>query len=214
MNLILFGAPGAGKGTQANYIGKKFNLYQLSTGDLLRNEIKNKTEIGKKIELIIDQGDFVTDNIVNELLKKVITNSLYRNRIIFDGYPRNITQAENLELMLNSDNQSINFIFFLKVNRETIEKRILGRITCEKCNKTFNEYLNKKEEIEKHKCGSKYLKKRKDDNEDAIITRYDEYIKKTKPVLDFYSSRSYFHELDGSQKIQAITNKIVQILTV
>ena len=214
MNLILFGAPGAGKGTQANYIGKKFNLYQLSTGDLLRNEIKNKTEIGKKIELIIDQGDFVTDNIVNELLKKVITNSLYRNRIIFDGYPRNITQAENLELMLNSDNQSINFIFFLKVNRETIEKRILGRITCEKCNKTFNEYLNKKEEIEKHKCGSKYLKKRKDDNEDAIITRYDEYIKKTKPVLDFYSSRSYFHELDGSQKIQAITNKIEQILTV
>ena len=214
MNLILFGAPGAGKGTQANYIGKKFNLYQLSTGDLLRNEIKNKTEIGKKIELIIDQGDFVTDNIVNELLKKVITNSLYRNRIIFDGYPRNITQAENLELMLNSDNQSINFIFFLKVNRETIEKRILGRITCEKCNKTFNEYLNKKEEIEKHICGSKYLKKRKDDNEDAIITRYDEYIKKTKPVLDFYSSRSYFYEIDGSQKIQAITNKIEQILTV
>ena len=214
MNLILFGAPGAGKGTQANYIAKKFNLYQLSTGDLLRNEIKNKTEIGKKIELIIDQGDFVTDNIVNELLKKVITNSLYRNRIIFDGYPRNITQAENLELMLNSDNQSINFIFFLKVNRETIEKRILGRITCEKCNKTFNEYLNKKEEIEKHKCGSKYLKKRKDDNEDVIITRYNEYIKKTKPVLDFYSSRSYFHELDGSQKIQAITNKIEQILTV
>ena len=214
MNLILFGAPGAGKGTQANYIAKKFNLYQLSTGDLLRNEIKNKTEIGKKIELIIDQGDFVTDNIVNELLKKVITNSLYRNRIIFDGYPRNIIQAENLELMLNSDNQSINFIFFLKVNRETIEKRILGRITCEKCNKTFNEYLNKKEEIEKHKCGSKYLKKRKDDNEDAIITRYNEYIKKTKPVLDFYSSRSYFHKIDGSEKIQAITDKIEQILRV
>ena len=74
--------------------------------------------------------------------------------------------------------------------------------------------INKKEEIEKHICGSKYLKKRKDDNEDAIITRYNEYIKKTKPVLDFYSSRSYFHELDGSQKIQAITNKIEQILTV
>ena len=214
MNLILFGVPGAGKGTQANYIAKKFNLYQLSTGDLLRNEIKNKTEIGKKIELIINQGDFVTDNIVNELLKKVITNSSYRNRIIFDGYPRNITQAENLELMLNSNNQSINFIFFLKVNRETIEKRILGRITCEKCNKTFNEYLNKKEEIEKHECGSKYLKKRKDDNEDVIITRYDEYIKKTKPVLDFYSSRTYFHEIDGSQKIQVITNEIEHIFKV
>ncbi len=213
MNLILFGAPGAGKGTQANYIAKKFNLYQLSTGDILRNEIKNKTETGKKIEKIINQGDFVTDNIINELLKKIITSSSCKNRIIFDGYPRNITQAENLELILNADNQSINFIFFLKVNRETIEKRILGRITCEKCNKIFNEYLDSIE-IEKHECGNNFLKKRKDDNEEALIIRYDEYMKKTKPVLDFYSSRSYFHEIDGSQKIQAITNKIEQILVV
>ena len=85
MNLILFGAPGAGKGTQANFIAKKFNLFQLSTGDILRNEIYNKSEIGKKIEQIINQGDFVTDNIINELLKKVISNPSYRNRIIFDG---------------------------------------------------------------------------------------------------------------------------------
>ena len=214
MNLILLGPPGAGKGTQAQFIANKFNLYQLSTGDLLRNEIKNKTETGKKIDQIISQGEFANDEIVNKLLKTVITNPSYRNRIIFDGYPRNITQAENLEIMLNEDNQSVNFILFLKVTREVIEKRILGRITCEKCNQTFNEYLNKKEEIEKHECGSKYLKKRKDDNEDVIITRYNEYMKKTKPVLDFYSSRSYFHEIDGSQKIQAITNKIEQILTV
>ena len=213
MNLILFGAPGAGKGTQANYIAKKFNLYQLSTGDLLRNEIKNKTEIGKKIDHIIAHGDFVVDKIVNQLLKTVIKNSSNRNNIIFDGYPRNISQAQNLEITLNEDSQSINFIFFLKATREIIEKRILGRITCEKCNKTFNEYLDK-DEIEKHECGNNYLKKREDDNQEVIITRYDEYMKKTKPVLDFYSSRSYFHELDGSQKIQAITNKIEQILTV
>ena len=179
MNLIIFGPPGAGKGTQSQNIAKKFNLYKLSTGDLLRNEIKNKTEIGKKIEQIIDHGDFVTDDIVNKLLKIVITNPSYRNRIIFDGYPRNITQAENLEIMLNEDNQSVNFILSLKVTREVIEKRILGRITCEKCNKTFNKYLNK-EEIEKHECENKYLKKREDDNQEAIITRYDEYMKKTK----------------------------------
>ena len=96
MNLILLGPPGAGKGTQAQFIVNKFSLYQLSTGDLLRNEIKNKTEIGKKIGQIIAHGDFVVDEIVNKLLKKVITNSAYRNGIIFDGYPRNITQAENL----------------------------------------------------------------------------------------------------------------------
>jgi len=213
VNLILLGPPGAGKGTQAQFIVNKFSLYQLSTGDLLRTEIKNKTEIGKKIDQIIAHGDFVVDEIVNKLLKKVITNSAYRNGIIFDGYPRNITQAENLEIILNADNQSINFILFLKITREVMEKRILGRITCEKCNKTFNKYLNN-EEIEKHKCGNNYLKKREDDNQEVIITRYEEYMKKTKLVLDFYSSRSYFHEIDGSQEIQAITNKIEQILTV
>ena len=213
MNLILLGPPGAGKGTQAKFIAKKFNLYQLSTGDLLREEIKNKTEIGKKIKHVIAHGDFVVDEIVNQLLKTVTTNPSNRNSIIFDGYPRNINQAENLETILNADNQSINFILFLKVTREVIEKRILGRITCEKCNKTFNKYLNN-EEIEKHKCGNNYLKKREDDNQEVIITRYAEYMKKTKPVLDFYSSRSYFYEIDGSQKIQAITGKIEQILAV
>ena len=213
MNIILFGPPGAGKGTQSQKIAKKFNLHQVSTGDLLRNEIKNKSDIGKNIEQIISQGDFVTDDIVNKILKTVIINPLYRNRNIFDGYPRNTTQAESLEIMLNSDNQSINFILFLKVNREIIEKRILGRIICEKCNKTFNEYLTK-EEIENHKCGKNYLKKRKDDNLETIINRYDEYVKKTKPVLDFFSQRSYFHEIDGSQKIHEITSKIEQILTV
>ena len=110
MNLILLGPPGAGKGTQAQFIAKKFNLYQLSTGDLLRDEIKNKTEIGKKIEHIIAQGDFVVDEIVNQLLKTVTTNPSNRNSIIFDGYPRNINQAENLETILTAYNQSINFL--------------------------------------------------------------------------------------------------------
>ena len=213
MNIVIFGPPGAGKGTQSNFIVSQYDLFQLSTGDLLRKEIKNKSEVGNKIEQIIDQGDFVSDDIVNELLKKFITNSSHRNRIIFDGYPRNITQAKNLEIMLNTDNQSINCILFLKVNREIIEKRILGRLICEKCNETLNEYFDK-EEIEKHKCGATYLKKRNDDNEETIITRYEEYIKKTKPVLDFYSSRTYFHEIDGSQKIPVITNKIDDILKV
>ncbi len=213
MNVIIFGPPGSGKGTQSQNLVNKFDLHQVSTGDLLRLEIKEKSEIGKKIEKIIEQGDFVKDNIVNELLNRVITNPKYKNKIVFDGYPRNINQAETLEVMLNSNNQSINFILFLKVSREIIEKRILGRIICEKCNKTMNEYFNEKE-IVNHECGKNYLKKRKDDNQAAIITRYDEYMAKTKPVLDFYSTRSYSHEIDGNQKIQVIKGKIEDILKV
>ena len=213
MNVIILGSPGSGKGTQSQNIIKNFQLHQVSTGDLLRNEIKKKSEIGKKIEKIIYQGDLVSDDTVNKLLKNVITNPKNRNKIIFDGYPRTFNQAKTLEIMLNEDNQSINFILYLNVSREIIEKRILGRIICEKCNKTMNKYLNK-DEVDRHECEKKYLVKRKDDNQETIITRYEEYIKKTKPVLDFYSSRSYFHQIDGSEKIQVITDKIEQILRV
>ena len=207
----MLGSPGAGKGTQAQNIVNKFNLNQISTGDLLRNEIKNKTDIGREIEKIISKGDFVTDEIVDRLLKKVVISANIRNNIIFDGYPRNINQAENLELILNSDNQSINYILFLKVPRNIIEKRILERITCEICNKSYNEFIDKKE-IANHKCGSKYLIKRKDDNNEAVINRYDEYMKKTKLVLDYYSSRNNFYEIDGSDEIEVISSKIEQIL--
>ena len=207
----MLGSPGAGKGTQAQNIVNKFNLNQISTGDLLRNEIKNKTDIGREIEKIISKGDLATDEIVDRLLKKVIISANIRNNIIFDGYPRNINQAENLELILNSDNQSINYILFLKVPRNIIEKRILERITCEICNKSYNEFIDKKE-IANHKCGSKYLIKRKDDNNEAVINRYDEYMKKTKLVLDYYSSRNNFYEIDGSDEIEVISSKIEQIL--
>ena len=213
MNIILFGPPGAGKGTQAQNIVEKFNLFQISTGDLLRAEIKNKTELGKQIEQIINRGDFVTDKIVNNLLEKTIKKDLYRNKIIFDGYPRNINQAKSLEMMLKKDNQSINYILFLSVSKKTIEKRILGRVVCEKCKKTLNEYYDI-EVLKNHKCGNKFLKKRKDDNQQTIVNRYDEYMKQTKPVLDFYSSIKNFHEIDGSQKIDEITRKIEQILKV
>ena len=207
----MLGSPGAGKGTQAQNIVNKFNLNQISTGDLLRNEIKNKTDIGREIEKIISKGDLATDEIVDRLLKNVVISANIRNNIIFDGYPRNLNQAENLELILNSDNQSINYILFLKVPRDIIEKRILERITCEICNKSYNEFIDKKE-IANHKCGSKYLIKRKDDNKETVINRYDEYMKKTKLVLDYYSSRNNFYEIDGSDEIEVISSKIEQIL--
>ena len=187
MNVIIFGPPGAGKGTQAINISKKFNLYQISTGDLLRNEVKNKTEIGKDIENIISKGDFATDEIVNELIKKVIFDKNKKNKLIFDGYPRSVSQAKNLESMMNESNQKIDFIFFLNVSKDTIISRIEKR---------------------------KVLEKRADDNLTTILKRYETYMMTTKPVLDFYSKKSNFYEIDGSEKIIEISTKIEQILSV
>ena len=213
MNIILFGPPGAGKGTQAQSIVEKYNYFQLSTGNLLRDEVKLKTSLGIEIELLISQGKFVSNEVVNILLRQSITNLKFRDRIIFDGYPRNVEQAKNLELILKEFNQTIGHIIFLNVSKEIIEKRIMGRVTCEKCYITMNEFFNK-EQIELHPCGKEFLKKRKDDNVDIVIARYDTYMKTTKPVLDFYSKNENFTEIDGAAEIEQITSKINQVLKV
>ena len=213
MNIILFGPPGAGKGTQAQQIVKKHNYFQLSTGDLLRNEIKKKTDLGKEIEGIISKGNFASDEIVNKLLKNTILNLKFRDRIIFDGYPRSIEQAKNLDLILNEFDQKIDLIISLVVPREIIEKRIIGRVTCDKCNLTLNEFFNK-EEIDLHPCGKEYFIKRKDDNLETIMSRYDIYTKTTEPVLNFLSKNSNFHEIDGTLEIDEITTKIDTFINV
>ncbi len=187
MNVVIFGPPGAGKGTQAQYIAEKFNLHQVSTGDLLRIEIKNKSEIGKEIEEIISKGDFATDDIVNKIIKNIIFDPKKKDKLIFDGYPRSLSQAKNLDLLLNNSNQKINFIFFLNVNKDTIIKRIEKR---------------------------KILEKRTDDDLNTILKRYDTYMETTRPVLDFYSKNANFYEIDGDEKIEEISSKIEQILTV
>jgi adenylate kinase len=213
VNIILFGPPGAGKGTQAQFIVKKYNYFHLSTGNLLREEIELKTSIGKKIDKLIANGKFASDEIVNLLLKKSVTNLKFRDRIIFDGYPRNVDQAVNLDLILKEFNQTTGHIIFLNVTRDIVEKRIMGRLTCDKCQMTMNEYFNK-DQINLHPCGKEHLKKRKDDNLDIIVKRYDAYMTNTQPVLDFYKKNANFSEIDGAAEIEQITNKISQLLEV
>ena len=213
MNIILFGPPGAGKGTQAQFIVKKHNYFQLSTGNLLREEVKLKTPIGAEIDKLISNGKFVSDVTVNVLLRQSITYLKFRDRIIFDGYPRNVEQAKNLKVILGEFQQTIGHVIFLTVSRDIIEKRIMGRMTCEKCHMTMNEFFNK-EQIDLHPCGKEFLIKRKDDNLDVVITRFDTYMSSTKPVLDFYSKNANFTEIDGAAEIDQITNKINDILKV
>ena len=211
MNIILFGPPGAGKGTQAQRLVDHHNYFQISTGDLLRNEAKKKTDLGIEIETLISKGDFVSDEIVNKLLKSSISELDENQSIIFDGYPRTISQAKNLKNILSEFDRQIDYIISLQVSREIIEKRIIGRLTCEKCNTTLNEYFDK-DKIKDLQCNGKYLVKRKDDNLETLLNRYDKYMETTKPVLDFMSKESHIDEVDGSLKIEEITGKIEGII--
>ena len=127
MNIVIFGPPGAGKGTQSKFIVKKYNIYQLSTGDLLRNEIKNGTELGSKISSIMNSGELVSDKIVSNLIEKFISNEDYKNKIIFDGYPRTLIQAKNLDILLKKYQQKIDIVLKLNVSLKIIKKRISER---------------------------------------------------------------------------------------
>ena len=186
MNLIIFGPPGAGKGTQSDFIVNKYDLYQLSTGKVLRNEIKNKTELGKKISSIINSGTLVSDDIVKRLVENFISDKKYKNKLIFDGYPRNLTQAKTLNELLIKYGQKLDLVLKLSVSLETIKKRISERRT---------------------------LEKRDDDYEDVAIKRYETYEKSTEPVIEYYKKLNLLKVIDGERSIDQINKEISDIIS-
>ena len=181
MNIVIFGPPGAGKGTQSNLIAKKYKLHQLSTGELLRKEIKDNSELGKKISSIINLGNLVSDEIVRNLIENYISSDIYKNKLIFDGYPRNLIQAKNLDSLLKENNQKINIALKLSVSLETIKKRILER---------------------------KNLENRDDDKDEIAIKRYKNYEKNIKPVIDFYKQSDLLKEVNAEASIDEISDEI------
>ena len=187
MNIILFGPPGAGKGTQSKYLVNKLKAFQISTGDLLREEIKKNSDIGKVITNDMKNGKFISDDIVNKLIENSISDPQKKNKLIFDGYPRSLSQAKNLELLLKNSNQNIDLILFLNVDKETILKRLEKR---------------------------KILENRSDDDPNTIVSRYEKYMETTQPVLNFYSENPNFKEIDGSLEIEEITRKIDTFINV
>ena len=185
MNIVIFGPPGAGKGTQSNLIAKNFKLHQLSTGELLRKEIKNKTELGLKISSIINSGNLVSDDIAGNLIEKYITNKKYKNILIIDGYPRNLVQAKNLDNLLKIHDQKIDIVLKLSVSLEIIKTRIIER---------------------------KSLENRADDNEKIAIKRYETYENNIEPVINFYKQSDLLQVVNGEASITEISHEISALI--
>ena len=183
MNVILFGAPGAGKGTQANFLINEFGLIQISTGDMLREAVKHQTELGKKVENIMANGDLVPDEIIFSLISNRLNDKDVKNGFIFDGFPRNLKQAEKLEQIMNQRNINLDFVFHIDVDEAILASRIENRAKQEK-------------------------NTRKDDTSAVLIERLKVYNRETKPVLDYYSKKKVLNVINGMGTIEQVSSSI------
>jgi len=211
MNLIIFGPPGAGKGTQSNFIVNKYDLFQLSTGKILREEVTNKTKLGVKIASLMSSGSLIENEIVNKLIEGFVSNKKYKNRFIFDGYPRNIEQANNLDVLLNKHGQKIDLVLDLLVSLDTIKKRISGRCVCSICGKIYNEFFNPPPKNSSC-CASKFLEKRSDDTLDIAVKRFQTYERNMNPLIKFYKDLNLLKSVNGESTIPQINAEISDLI--
>lgn len=208
MKIIFIAPPAAGKGTQSNLLSNEFNIEHISTGDLLREEIKSGN---KELQSIIESGKLVNDELILSILAKKI-DSL--DSYILDGFPRTINQAISLDELLKSKNEKIDYVIYLSVDKEIAKKRILGRVSCPKCGSVYNtmiEGMNSKVDMICDNCNSE-LTKRIDDTEETLSTRYDTYISETEPLIEYYKNKGVLYQIDSSRDTMSVYNDIKNIL--
>lgn len=208
MKLVLIGSPGAGKGTQAKILSKHFDIAHISTGDLLREEINAKSELGLKITDIIDKGELVSDDIVRELLSKRIKKNDCKKGFILDGYPRNEQQAKTLSDVVGDIDKAV----LISVEDDLIIERMVGRRSCKNCGQMYHiKYNPPTKDSVCDECGD-VLIQRKDDNEETVKNRIDVYNTSTSPIIDYYKNKNILITVSGIGTIQKISKNIISYL--
>ena len=212
MKIIMLGAPGAGKGTQAQMIAEKFNIPHISTGDIFRANIKNGTELGKKAKEFMDKGLLVPDELTVQLLLDRVANDDCKNGYVLDGFPRTIPQADVLDAELTKLGDKVDFAVNVDVPDENIVRRMSGRRACLKCGATYHiEHIPPKTEGICDKCGSE-LVQREDDKPETVQNRLSVYHEQTQPLIDYYDKKNILKTVDGTKDMQEVFNEIVNIL--
>lgn len=213
-NIIFLAPPAAGKGTLSEMLVNKYGYGHISTGDLLREEIKNQTEIGKQAEDLIKQGKFVSDDVIIELISNRITKPDCENGYILDGFPRTLVQAEKYDELLKELGKDLGVVIYINIDKEMAMKRACSRITCPKCGKIYNKYSNEmKPKVEGicDDCGVE-LTQRSDDSEETFIKRFDEYVNKTMPLFDYYKNKGVLKTIEAHESKYDTFNDAVEIL--
>ncbi len=212
MILILLGAPGVGKGTQGALISKEYGIPQISTGDILRNEVRNETELGRKAKVYMDKGELVPDTIIIDMMEKRIMQDDCKNGFILDGFPRTVAQAEAFDKMLRKNGLELNRVLLIDVPEEEIIERLTGRRICTNCGAVYHIKNNPpKEDSICDKCGGR-LVQRDDDTEEVVRNRLDVYKKNTMPLIDYYIKTSKLVKIDGIGGIEEIFGRIKKTL--
>jgi len=212
MDIILLGPPGAGKGTQAARLETARGMVQLSTGDMLRQAVAERTPVGLKAKSVMEAGELVSDAIVSALIGEHL-DSVGERGVIFDGYPRTRAQAEALDLLLAERGRRLNHAIVLEVDEDALVERIAGRFSCAKCGAPFHDkFKQPKTEGVCDVCGSTEFKRRPDDNEQTVRTRLAEYRAKTAPILPYYEERGLVRRVDGMASVEQVAAAIDSIL--
>ena len=213
MNIILLGPPGAGKGTQAAFLGEKYGMVQLSTGDILRAAVKAGTDVGKMADEIMKAGKLFPDELMAEILGEHMDAIPADKGLIFDGYPRTAPQVGLLDGLLSSRGRTLDHVIELVVDEDALVERIVGRYTCANCGDGYHDTFKlPKVEATCDKCGSHEFKRRPDDNEETVRTRMAEYRAKTEPILPLYDARGLVSRVDGMEAIGDVTDAIEAII--